>query len=210
MDRNSSMAAVILIAGGLLAGPGALAQRHEVGLTLGALTGFSRSSPGGSVDLGACAAFQANYGFRFLAPKKAALFAEVHFIASPLREITSPNTTATRDVATLYVAPGIRVKFRTASRFSPYVAAGGGYALYEQSLNQLDGRPNPAPRFTHRGAFAFGGGADFRLWRFISGRWEVRDFYTGNPSFNTPVSGGGQHNLVASGGLVLHLGGGEK
>lgn len=41
-------------------------------------------------------------------------------------------------------------------RLSPYVVAGGGYALYEQSYFRQDGASNPAPRFTHRGTFMFG------------------------------------------------------
>ena len=93
---------------------------------------------------------------------------------------------------------------------SPYAAIGGGYALFEQSVNRLDGNPNTAPRFNDRGALAFGGGLDVRVWRFVAARWEVRDFYSGNPAFNVPITGGGLHNIVAGGGLVLRFGSSEK
>ncbi|HSB13875.1 MAG TPA: outer membrane beta-barrel protein [Bryobacteraceae bacterium] len=194
----------------LMAAPGALAQRHEIGLTLGAISGADRNTSSGQLGLGTGVALQANYGYRIFASRHAALFAEVHFLANPLRDITSMDGRASRDVATLYVLPGLRIKFLPARSFSPYVAVGGGYALYEQSLTQIDGSPNPAPRNTHRGALGFGGGADFPVWRFVGGRIEIRDFYTGNPSFNIPVSGGGQHNVVAGGGVVLRLGSSEK
>jgi hypothetical protein len=37
-------------------------------------------------------------------------------------------------------------------------------------------------------------------------RGEFRDFYTlGNPSFGVPVLRSDQHNLVVSGGLVVHF-----
>jgi hypothetical protein len=98
-------------------------------------------------------------------------------------------------VASLYALPGVRVKFRPAAAWSPFLAAGAGYALYEQSTRRIDGQPNPAPRFIHRGALDFGGGLDFKVWRFAGGRIEVRDFYSGNPGFNAPVNGG-QHSLV--------------
>jgi len=111
----------------------------------------------------------------------------------------------TRDVATLFVTPGVRVKYLASKRFSPWGAVGDGYALYEQSFYRVDGGSNPAPRFTHHGALQFGGGVDVPVWRWIGARFEVRDFYTCNPSFNIPV-GGGQHNLVAGGGLVLNFG----
>jgi hypothetical protein len=203
--REAFLVAILFIAA-----PAAAAQRHEVGLTLGAISGIDRNAIPESLGLGTGIALQANYGYRFLNLGKAALFAEAHFLANPLREITSADRRASRDFASLYVLPGLRVKFLPNRSFSPYVAVGGGYALYEQSLTQIDGSPNPAPRFTHRGALGFGGGADFFVWRFLGGRLEIRDFYTGNPSFNTRVSGGGQHNVVVSGGVVLRLGGSER
>ena len=181
-----------------------LAQKHEIGLTLGGFVPGSRSSVPSGLDLSGGPGFQANYGYRLLDRSKFALFAETHFLANPLRDITSLNRSATRDVATLYVTPGVRLKFAPRSKLSPYLVAGGGYALYEQSFQQIDGRPNTASRFTHRGAFDFGGGLDVKVWRFVSLRSEIRDFYSGSPSFNTPTSGG-QHNVVASGGFALRF-----
>ena len=56
----------------------------------------------------------------------------------------------------------------------------------------MDGEPNDAGRFLHRGALEFGVGVDAKLWKFIGLRFEVRDFYTGNPGFNVPVQGSQQ------------------
>jgi hypothetical protein len=170
----------------------------------------TKSAPGGSLDIGTGVAFQANYGYRFLGARRAALSGEVHFLASPLQEIASSNPTATHDYASLYVIPGIRLKFAPAARVSPYAAVGGGYSLFEQSANRIDGRPNGAPRFLNRAALGFGGGLDVRVWRFIAARAEIRDFYSGNPAFNTPVAGSGLHNIVAGGGFVLRFGSNEK
>lgn len=193
------LSAVALFVGGPLR-----AQKHEVGLTLGGFAPVGRSSPLGALDLSSGPGFQANYGYRIWGGSKAALYAETHFLANPLRDIVSLNESATRDVATLYVTPGLRLKLSPRSRVSPYLAAGGGYALYEQSLQQIDGRSNPAPRYTHRGVVDFGGGVDVQIWRFFGLRSEIRDFYSGSPNFNTP-SAGGQHNLVAGGGFLLRF-----
>jgi hypothetical protein len=95
------------------------------------------------------------------------------------------------------------LRFLPLSRVSPWLTVGGGYALYEQSLFQINNQPNPAPRFTHRAAFTFGGGADIILWRFVGLRAEIRDFYSGSPAYNTNAVSGGQHNLVIGGGFVL-------
>jgi opacity protein-like surface antigen len=186
----------------------AAGQNHELGLTLGRIHGPSRSSPQGDLNLGSGVALQANYGYRFFTRKHFSLTSEVHFLANGLREIESRNPQATRDVATIYVTPGLRVKFAPIGRVSPYVTGGGGYALYEQSFFRIDGASNDAPRFTHRGALMFGGGIDVPVWRWIGGRFEVRDFYTGNPSYNAAVQGG-QHNVVIGGGFVLFFGGSE-
>jgi len=179
------------------------APRHEVGLTLGRLFSADRTSQAGKLTLESGTALQANYGLKLVEGRLAALYGEVHFLANPQRLVNAADRTATRDVATIFLTPGVRVKFRPHSAVSPYLAAGGGYAAYEQSLNRLDGQSNPAPRTTQRGVFDFGGGVDFTLWKWIGFRAEVRDFYAGSPGYNLPGVGGGQHNVVAGGGFVL-------
>ncbi len=131
--------------------------KNELAFGLGGIPSLSRSgSP--NLDAGSGVAFQVNYGRRFLSGNKWALYGEINFDASPLREISSSVNTATHDFASLYITPGIRVKFRPASRSSPYAVVGGRYADYEQSLTRLDGSPNQAPRELSRGVFDFGAG----------------------------------------------------
>ncbi len=179
------------------------APKNELAFGLGELPSFSRSnSP--TLDVGPGVALQVNYGRRFLSSRHVALYGEINFVASPTaREITTSLNTATHDFASLYITPGIRVKFRPSSRISPYAVVGGGYADYEQSLTQINGRPNPAPRQLGRGVFDFGAGVDVHVWRFVALRGEARDFYTGSPNYNVPSISGGQHNVVATGAFVL-------
>jgi hypothetical protein len=103
----------------------------------------------------------------------------------------------------LYVTPGLRLKFFPTSAISPYAAVGGGYADYQQSTTQLDGKPNQASRQLARGVFDFGAGVDVHVWRWIALRGEARDFYTGSPAYNLPSISGGQQNVAISGGFVL-------
>jgi opacity protein-like surface antigen len=178
------------------------AHKNELAFGLGGIPTLSRSdSP--SLDAGSGVAFQVNYGHRILGVDKWALYGEINFLASPLREVSSSVTTATHDFASLYLTPGIRVKFRPSSRISPYAVVGGGYADYEQSFTRIDGRPNQASRQLARGVFDFGAGVDVRVWRFVALRGEARDFYTGAPDYNIASIPGGQHNVVATGGFVL-------
>jgi opacity protein-like surface antigen len=177
-------------------------HENEVAFGLGGIPALSQSdSP--SLGAGSGIAYQVNYGRRLLESNMVALFGEINCVASPLRDVSGAVGTATHDFASLYVTPGIRVKFRPSSRISPYAAVGGGYADYEQSDRQIDGEPNQAPRELARGVFDFGAGVDVQVWRFVALRGEARDFYTGAPNYNVASVSGGRHNIVATGALVL-------
>jgi Outer membrane protein beta-barrel domain len=180
-----------------------VAPRNELGFTLGGIPSLSRSTSQQSLDLDPGTAFGVNYGRRIVSGNKVALYGEIDLLASPLRDVSSNISSATRNFASLYVTPGVRLKFFPASAISPYAAVGGGYADYEQSTTQLDGQPNPASRQLARGVFDFGAGVDVHVWRWIALRGEARDFYTGSPAYNLANISGGQNNVAISGGFVL-------
>ena len=85
------------------------------------------------------------------------------------------------------LTPGLRFKFHSGSRLSPWAAIGGGYALYQESAKLSNGQ-NVTNKFLNRGAFNYRGGLDYRLYRFIGLRGEVRDFVSGNPNLNVRLS----------------------
>lgn len=189
----------ILLAGAALS---CAQTRNELGLTLGRLISNDR----GGLTAGAGTALQANYARRLAASSTAALYFETHFLASPLREVASANPAAIRDFASLYLVPGLRVKFAPARRVSPWASAGAGYGLYEHSRELQDGSPSTVARHRSRFAAQFGGGVDVKLFRFVNARFEVRDFYTASPLYNTSDASSRQHNIVFGGGLVLNWG----
>src|SRR5262249_23291670 len=178
------------------------ARKNELAFGLGGIPAVSRSDTP-ALDAGSGIALQVNYGRRLFNGRKAALFGEINFLASPTREVSSSVTAATHDFASLYVTPGVRLKFLPASKISPYAVVGGGYADYEQGTTRIDGQPNPVSRQLARGVFDFGAGVDVQLWRFVALRGEARDFFTGSPNYNIPSTSSAQHNVVATGGFVL-------
>jgi Outer membrane protein beta-barrel domain len=182
-----------------------IAPRHEIGFTLGRRPAISRGGEAGRLDLESGNTLQANYGYRFTGGTRAALYGEINVLSTPLQEILSANPATTRDVATLFTTPGIRVKFVPTRSVSPYVVFGAGWALFEQSTLTGGGNPNPAPRLLNRGVVTFGGGADVKLWRWFGVRGEIRDYYSGSPAYNMASLRGGQHNVVVSGGFVLRF-----
>ena len=72
---------------------------------------------------------EANYGYRFLHANIAALYGELEFVALPNRSVTTATAIVPKNYASLYIAPGLRLKFAPAARISPWVAAGWIRAL---------------------------------------------------------------------------------
>jgi len=149
----------------LLLAHGAWAQRHERALTLGRAASLRLSLAAGTLHLQAGTALQAIYGRRLAQPWMVALYLDIGVVSAPLREIRATIPAATRDFASLYVTPALRLRFLPSSRVSPWMTGGGGYSLYEQSLQRADGQSNSAPRLIHRGQLMLGGGVDVKVLR---------------------------------------------
>jgi hypothetical protein len=186
-----------------IAGP-ARAQNQELTFSLGGIPGQTRGFQGsaGAARIFADRSFGINYGHRFLSARIAALYGEIEFVAIPNRSVTAATAAVPQSYASLYLTPGLRLKFFPTSRLSPWDAIGGGCALYQQSA-KLSNSQNETDKFVNRGVFDYGGGFDFGLFRFIGLRGEVRDFLSGNPGLNVALNSGTRHNIVANGGVIL-------
>jgi opacity protein-like surface antigen len=188
-----------------LLAPSLFAQQ-EVGLTVGVLSGPSRTAASGAaLNLSETAAFQVNYARVVKRYKFADMYGEVHFMASPSTTVTSTLTSATNSFSSLFLTPGVRFKFYPHKLLSPWVVAGGGYAHFLQSDKTIAGAVNAAPRHRSTGAIAYGAGLDYAWSPRLTFRAEARYFYTGSARFNTPVSGR-QVNFVVGAGIVFHPG----
>ena len=182
-----------------------LAQKQDVTLSLGGVFSQSRSFQGtGTAQISSDFDLEANYGYRFVRANIAALYGEIEFVALPNRSVTSATAIVPKNYASLYVAPGFRLKFAPAARISPWVAIGGGYALYQQSAQFSNGL-NTTNKFLNRGLFDFGGGVDYTLFRFLGLRAEVRDLVSGNPNLNVALCSSTQHNLINGGGIIVRF-----
>ena len=182
-------------------------QSQELTFSLGGISGQTRTlrgSPAGTAQIAADRTLGVNYGHHLAGTRVAALYSEIEFVAIPNRAVTSTTAVVAQNYASLYVTPGVQLKLFPRRRFSPWGAIGGGYALYQES-NQLSNGQNTTNKFLNRGVFDYGGGVDYRVFRLIGLRGEVRDFLSGNPNLNTGPISSTQHNVVASGGIVLHF-----
>jgi hypothetical protein len=204
-----------------LLGTTGLAQtRNEAGLVIGATETSSQTlapganllSPAGTVLPNRSIAFDsslalgAEYDRAFVSNKRVAVYGGVDFLASPQDVKLSQQTqNAPREYASLFLTPHVRVKFQPSGAFSPWLSFGGGFARF------LESKPTAVPLFTqgtNTGTFVFGGGVDTRtvvhvLKIPIGFRFEVRDFYSGQPNYNVAVTRGLQNNIALTGGLLL-------
>jgi hypothetical protein len=146
---------------------------------------------------------------RCLSSGNTALLLEFPFAAGRSHRVESAQPNDITSLATLFVTPSLRAQFVSHAPASRSLSAGLGHGLYEGSSVLRNGVTNmEVHRNVARGQL--GAGIDVRtrvkLLFPISLRYGFRDFYTlGNPSLGVPVLHSHQHNLVVSGGLVVHL-----
>ena len=184
-------------------------EKNELGLLLGAeFIPRATDTSNQKLSLGRSIAYSVDYARR-LSSGNTTLFLEFPLAAAPSHKVESAQLNAITSLATLFVTPSLRVRFASHARASPWLSGGFGYGLYEGSSVLQNGVANAE---IHRNVATaqFGGGIDVRtrlkLLFPIGFRGKVRDFYTLNtPSFGVPVQRTQQHNVVVSGGLVVHF-----
>jgi opacity protein-like surface antigen len=91
------------------------------------------------------------------------------------------------------------------SKFSPYALAGGGGLIFRPTDN--GGGFVPGAETQAKGAFLYGGGADYALTRHFSLRAEYRGFVYKNPDFGlaTLHADNWTHTAQPSAGIVFHF-----
>jgi opacity protein-like surface antigen len=203
--RSFVLAAELMVCAAIAMSSPAKAQKQEIGLTIGGLSNPDRNfhDPAGTVQSSSGISLGADYARRFWTGGNLTLYGEVEFVANARdRQPTSVVASVPQSYATLYLAPGVRLKIRPASRVSPWAAFGSGYAQYEQARVLTNGQEFDDRR-VHRGVFDFGIGVDYQVWRFVSLRGDIRDYVSGNPALNVELDGGLQHNVIPKGGIVF-------
>jgi hypothetical protein len=174
--------------------------RREFGISIGELSSGAPNAVGGTLDLNAGLAIQANFAQKIRDLSFGALYWEVNGLGGPLRRTAGTPVTASHTIRSLYVTPGLKLQFTPKEPLSPWLVAGAGYAFYNSENRAIDGGP-AAGGTAHTYAIDFGGGMDYSFGKRYAVRGEARGFYTGLPNFGTRVNDG-LFNFVISGGLV--------
>ena len=187
-------------------------KKDELGLVIGATVIPSQTLASGvsanpaSLTFTPSLALGAEFDRGLTASQHLGILAGVDFLASPLDvKLDRRPVNAIPEYAYIFLTPHIRVKFHPTGAISPWLLLGGGFTRFAESAP-----PGGLRTATNTGALEFGGGIDTapvrRVWKIPIGfRLEVRDFYSGQPNYNLPVSGNLQHNIVFTGGLLVRF-----
>jgi hypothetical protein len=169
------------------------AQSNEL-----AITGGGQFSSNDFFRTGNSWAVGANYAHRLAHVPFLALYLEVPVVVAPKSAIHITNT----DFSSLYVTPGLKVKFAPSFFISPYLAGGVGFARFHTGSTSTT-----SDQTSTNAVFDIGGGLDIKFLPHLSARLEVRDFYSGLPSFDLVSNGlsGRQNNVVPQAGLVIRF-----
>jgi opacity protein-like surface antigen len=109
------------------------------------------------------------------------------------------NTVPT-DYKALFVTPAARLNLFPTTAVSPWVSIGVGFGHFSEGNTLNFGGTNPGKSTTNF-VFQAGLGLDVKVWKRLSIRGQVRDFWSGEPDFpQAPTGKTRQHNFFVSGG----------
>ena len=170
-----------------------LAQSNELAITAG-----GQFSSNDFFQSGNSLAVGANFAHRIAHVPFLGLYFELPVVVAP-KSVIRVNST---DYSSLYVTPGLKLKFAPSFPISPYIAGGVGFARFHSGATSVT-----SDQTSTKAVFDVGGGLDFKIAPFFSARAEVRDFYSGLPNFDLVSSGlsGRQNNVVPQIGLVFRF-----
>jgi len=100
----------------------------------------------------------------------------------------------------LFLTPAARVNLFPTTAVSPWVSLGAGFGHISEYPTLLYSGANPGKSTT---SFTLEGGIglDVKVWKQLSIRGEVRDFWSGEPDFPlAPTGHSRQHNYFVGGG----------
>ena len=104
------------------------------------------------------------------------------------------------DLKKLFVTPAARVNLFPTTAVSPWISFGAGFGRITQNNQLIYGGTNPG-KSTTSAVIEAGFGLDVKVWRKLSIRMDVRDFWAGQPDFPlAPTGKTRQHNIFVGGG----------
>ena len=192
-------------------GASAVAQdeKNEVGGMLGRIFISDQGIKGATyfnptIHSGEGTTFDIEYARRIIVTPIYSLSGEVLFAYNPDEDLNAGvtgNAVVPTDYKQLFITPAARVNLFPTTAVSPWVSFGAGFSHISQSKALVfGGNTNPGTSSTSA-AVEMGVGLDVKVWRKLSLRGGLRDFWAGEPNFPlAPTGKSRQHNFFVGGG----------
>jgi opacity protein-like surface antigen len=183
-------------------------EKNEIGGLLGRTFISNQGIKGATfpnpiISSGKGLSFEVEYARRFLVTPIFALSGEAVVMVNHDEDINGGaygNAVVPPQYSQLFVTPAARVNLFPTTAVSPWISLGVGFGHFGESSTLIYGGANPG-QSTTSAVFQGGIGVDVKVWRKLSIRGEVRDFWSGEPDFPlAPTGKTRQHNYFVGGG----------
>jgi Outer membrane protein beta-barrel domain len=201
--------AVLMVVTMLAASAVAQDEKNELGGTLGRTFISNQGIKGGTdpntiIAFGKGLSFDVEYARRFIVTPIYAVSAEAVLMYNHDEDINGGAygfAVLPPQLSELFVVPAARVNLFPTTAVSPWVSVGVGFGHIGQASTLLYGGANPG-KSTTSAVIQGGFGLDVKVWKKLSIRGEVRDFWSGEPDFPlAPTGKTRMHNYFVGGGV---------
>jgi len=200
--------AVLTVVALLAASAVAQDEKNEVGGTIGRTfisnRGITNATYPPIISYGNGLSFEIDYARRLLVTPVFSVSGEALLMVDHDEDInggTSGHAVLPQQLSEVFVTPAVRLNLFPTTAVSPWVSLGGGFGHIGESSMLLYGGTNPG-KSTTSGVLEGGLGLDVKVWKQLSIRGEVRDFWSGAPDFPlAPTGKTRQHNYFVGGGV---------
>ena len=209
MSGKRLCTAVLLLAMGLVASAVAQDEKNEIGGTLGRTFISDQGIKGATfpnpvITSGKRLSFDVEYARHFIVAPLYSLSGEVVAMYNPDEDLNGgayPNAVVPTGYKQFFITPAVRVNLFPTTAVSPWVSLGAGIGHFSQASTLDYGGANPG-KSTTSATIEGGIGLDVKVWRKLSVRGEVRDFWSGEPDYPlAPTGKSRQHNFFVGGGV---------
>lgn len=209
MSGKQLFISVLLLVTTLAVSASAQDEKNELGGNIGKIFVSDQGIKGAAyfnptIHSGNGWTFDVEYARRVIVTPVYSLSGEVVAAYNPDEDLnagTTGNAVVPTDYKELFVTPAARVNLFPTTAVSPWVSFGAGFGHISQSKALVfGGNTNPGTSSTSA-AIEMGLGLDVKVWKKLSIRGGLRDFWAGEPNFPlAPTGKTRQHNYFVAGG----------
>lgn len=209
MSAKGFWVAIVSVLMVLVASAGAQTEKNEIGGILGRTFISDQGIKGATffdpiIHSGKGLTIEGEYARRLIVAPIWSISIEGLVVYNPDEDLNAGeygHAVVPSDYKQLFITPAARVNLFPTTAVSPWVSFGAGFGHFSQGKDLVYGGTNPG-KSTTSAVIEAGAGLDVRLWKRLSLRGEVRDFYSGEPDFPlAPTGKTRQHNFFVGGGV---------